>query len=76
MSGLDRKAILEAVHRLPTDEQWQLASEIMRTAPRREPPAAPSLQRGTATSLRGIARTGEPLDDERMLDESRKERFE
>ena len=84
MLHLDRQAILEAVHQLPPEEQRELAREILQTvarsstlpaAPRREPPVAPSTHAGSAMSLRGIARTGEPLDDARLLDESRMERY-
>lgn len=75
MLKLDRKAILDAVHQLPADEQVEIAQEILRTAPRREPPPAPNPQLFTAAALRGIAKTPEPLDDARLLDESRMERY-
>lgn len=84
MLHLDRETILEVVHRLPPEEQRELAQEILRTVPntppnpsvsRREPPAAPSASIGSAMALRGIAKTSEPIDDERLLDESRVERY-
>ena len=75
MLHLDRKTILDAVHQLPPEEQWEIAREILRAAPRREPPAAPPPNRGTAASLRGIARTEEPLDDARLLEEGLTERY-
>jgi len=75
MLNLDRQTILEAIHQLPPDEQMEIAREILRTAPRREPPPAPDPLRATAASLRGIAKTREPLDDARLLDESRMERY-
>lgn len=75
MITVDKQSILDAVHQLPPEEQWELASEIMRTVPRREPPAAPLSQRGTAVGLRGLAKTDEPLDDAQLLDESRTERY-
>jgi hypothetical protein len=76
MPQLPRQAILDAVHQLPTDEQVALAQEILKAVQndgRREPPPAPT--GGSAASLRGIARTDTPLDDERLLEESRQERF-
>lgn len=76
MPQLTRQAILDAVHQLPPEEQVALAQEIMQALAqdtRRELPPAPN--GGSAASLRGIARTDEPLDDERLLDESRQERF-
>lgn len=84
MLHVDRETILEAVHRLPLAEQRELAFEILRavpdtfavsTASRREPPAAPDTSAASALSLRGIARTAEPLDDDHLLDESRTERY-
>lgn len=81
MLHLDRKAILEAVHRLPPEEQRELAREILQTVPaapatsRREPPAAPDPHSSSAVDLRGVAKTDEPLDDARLLDESRMERY-
>ena len=84
MLDLDRKAILDAVHQLPPEEQRELAQEILRTVsdsfpnpsiPRREPPPAPDASSGSAMALRGIAKTAEPLDDKRLLDESRMERY-
>lgn len=84
MLQLEREAILEAVRRLPPEEQRELAHEILRTAPasspapapaRRVPPAAPDPRKVSAVSLRGTVRTDEPLDDARLLDESRMERF-
>lgn len=81
MLHLDRKAILEAVHQLPPEEQRELAREILQTvaaAPvtsRREPPAAPDPRTSSAVDLRGIAKTDAPLDDVRLLDESRMERY-
>jgi hypothetical protein len=76
MPQLSRQAILDAVHQLPPEEQVALAQEIMRALTqdtRRELPPVP--KRGSAASLRGIARTDTPLDDEKLLDESRQERF-
>jgi len=73
--NVDRKMILEAIHQLPPDEQIEIAREILRTVPRREPPPAPDPLRATAASLRGIAKTDQPLDDARLLDESRMERY-
>jgi hypothetical protein len=84
MLSLDREAILEAIRRLPLEEQRKIAQEIMRaisitslTPPpgRREPPPAPDPYAASAMSLRGIAKTEEPLEDERLLDESRMERY-
>ena len=84
MLQLEREAILEAVRRLPPEEQRELAHEILRTAPlpastpspaRREPPAAPDPRILSAMSLRGIVSTDEPLNDVRLLDETRMERF-
>ena len=82
MPGRDRGALLEAIRRLPPDEQRELALEILRevhpasAAPtRREPPAAPDPRSASAMSLRGIAKTGQPLDDEALLEESRMERY-
>lgn len=78
MLHLDRKAVLEAVHRLPPEEQRELAREILQTAPaapRREPPAAPDPHSSSAMDLRGVAKTDQPLDDARLLDESRMERY-
>jgi hypothetical protein len=72
---VDRQAILDAVHQLPLDEQVAIAHEILRKVQRREPPPAPNVRQGTAASLRGIAKTPEPLDDSRLLDESRLERY-
>ena len=76
MPQLSRQAILDAVHQLPPEEQVALAQEIMRALAqntRRELPPAP--QGGSAASLRGIARTATPLDDQKLLDESRQERL-
>ena len=76
MTQLTRQAILDAVQQLPPEEQAAIAQEIMRALTqdtRRELPPAP--QGGSAASLRGIAHTDTPLDDERLLDESRQERF-
>ena len=75
MPQLDRAAILDAVRQLPPEEQWAIAQAILQMAPRREPPAAPTPDQGTAAALRGIAETNEPLDDTRLLDESRTERY-
>ncbi len=75
MLKLDRETILEAVHQLPPDEQVQIAHEILRTAVRRELPPAPGPDQSSAMSLCGIAKTTEPLDDKRLLDESRMERY-
>jgi len=75
MESVDRQTILEAVHQLSTDEQWEIAQEILRTIPRREPPPAPPRGSGAAVSLRGIATTEIPLDDRRLLEESRTERY-
>lgn len=75
MPTLDRASILEAVRQLPADEQWEIAQAILQTAPRRVPPAAPTLNQGAAAALRGIAQTDTPLDDEQLLDESRTERY-
>jgi hypothetical protein len=72
---LDRQTILDAVHQLPPDEQVEIAREILRTAPRREPPAAPNPHQGTAASLRGIAKTPEPLNDSRLMSETLMERY-
>jgi hypothetical protein len=85
MLQLDRKAILKAVRRLPPEEQRELARKILQMAPtpsspsssvRREPQAAPDPRLVSAASLRGIAKTEVPLDDERLLDESRMERYD
>lgn len=76
MSEMTRQAILDAVHQLPPEEQVAIAQEIMQALAqdvKRELPPAP--QGGSAASLRGIARTAEPLDDEKLLDESRQERY-
>ena len=76
MPQLTRQAILDAVQQLPPEEQAAIAQEIMRTLTqntRRKLPPAP--QGGSAASLRGIARTATPLDDEKLLDESREERY-
>ncbi len=76
MPQLTRQAILDAVHQLPPEEQVALAQEIMQALAqdtRRELPPAP--QGGSAASLRGIARTVTPLDDEQLLDESRDGRY-
>ncbi len=76
MPHMTRQAILDAVHQLSPDEQVALAQEILETAAkdaRREPPPAP--KGGSAASLRGIARTATPLDDQQLLDESRQERY-
>ena len=76
MPQLSRQAILDAVQQLPIEEQAALAQEILAALQkdgRREPPPAPT--GGSAASLRGIAHTDTPLDDERLLDESRQERF-
>lgn len=75
MTFLDRQAILDAIHQLPAQEQWDFAAEILRTAPRCEPPAAPAPRQGEATSGRGISRTEEPLDEARLLEERRMERY-
>jgi hypothetical protein len=84
MLELDRAAILAAVRRLPPEEQRDLAQEILQTAPvpplpstagRREPPPAPDPRLASAVALRGIAKTAVPLDDARLLDESRMERY-
>jgi len=84
MLQLDRKTILEAIRQLPPEEQQELAREIVQIADipprnavpeRREPPAAPDRRLVSAMSLRGIVKTEEPLDDERLLDESRMERY-
>lgn len=75
MQSVDRQTILEAVHQLPADEQWEIAQEILRTVPRREPPPVPSTDNGAAARLRGIAKTDTPLDDAHLLDESRTERY-
>lgn len=80
MPALSREAILKAVHQLPPEEQRALALEILQAlAPmptasvRRKLPPAP---RSVSTmALRGIAKTDEPIDDERSLDESRMERY-
>ena len=63
MLHLDRKTILEAIQQLPPDEQMEIAREILQTAPRHEPPSAPDPFQTTAASLRGIAKTDQPLDD-------------
>ncbi|HKW21973.1 MAG TPA: hypothetical protein VJO13_11390 [Ktedonobacterales bacterium] len=76
MPQLSRQAILDAVHQLPPKEQAAIAQEIMRALTqntRRELPPAP--QGGSAASLRGIARTDTPIDEQQLLDESRDERF-
>ncbi len=76
MPQLSRQAILDAVHQLPPEEQAAPAQEIMRALAqntKRELPPAP--QGGSAASLRGIAHTDTPLDEEQLLDESRQERF-
>ncbi len=76
MPQLSRQAILDAVHQLPPEEQAAIAQEIMRALAqntRRELPPAP--KGGSAASLRGIARTAEPIDEQQLLDESRDERF-
>ncbi|WIG60087.1 MAG: hypothetical protein OJF49_002835 [Ktedonobacterales bacterium] len=73
---LDRQAIMEAVRQLPTDEQWEIAREIVQTAPRREPPPTPDRGQGSAMSLRGIVRTARPLDETALLDEIRRERYD
>ena len=76
MTQLTRQAILDEVQQLPPEEQAAIAQEIMRALTkdtRRELPPAPT--GGSAASLRGIAHTDTPLDDERLLDESRQERF-
>lgn len=75
MQSVDREAILEAVHQLSAKEQWEVAQEILRTIPRREPLPAPPKGTGAAASLRGIAKTEIPLDDRRLLEESRTERY-
>lgn len=71
-----RQEILDAVHQLPPEEQVALAQQILADAQkdrRREPPPAP--KGGSAMSLRAIARTAEPIDEQQLLDESRQERF-
>ena len=76
MPQLSRQAILDAVHQLPPEEQAAIAQEIMRALTqdtRRELPPVP--QGGSAANLRGIAHTATPLDDEKLLDESREERY-
>lgn len=75
MLSVDRQTILEAVHKLSADEQWEIAQEILRAVPRREPPPVPSRRRGAAASLRGIAKTEIPLDDTRLLEETRTKRY-
>lgn len=61
MPQLDRAAILDAVRQLPAEEQWAIAQAILQTAARREPPAAPTPDQGTAAALRGIAQTATPI---------------
>ena len=76
MPQLTRQAILDAVQQLPPQEQAALAQEILAALQkdtRREPPPAP--KGGSAMSLYGIARTETPLDDRKLLDESREERY-
>lgn len=46
-----------------------------RASDRRELPAAPDRRAESTMALRGIAKTDEPIDDARSLDESRMERF-
>lgn len=82
MPALSREAILEAVRQLPPEEQRALALEILQAlAPiptasaRRELPPAPDPRSASAMDLRGIAKTDEPIDDARSLDESRTERY-
>lgn len=75
MPHLDRAAILEAVHQLSAAEQEEIARANLATLARREPPPAPPPARGSAAALRGIAQTDQPLDDDKLLDESRTERY-
>lgn len=82
MAAINREEILEAVHQLPPEEQRALALEILQTlAPtpaatvRRALPPAPDPRSASAMALRGIAKTDEPIDDARSLDESRTERY-
>lgn len=84
MSAVNRESILEEVRQLPPEEQRELAQEILRLsatgqatpAPaRREPPPAPDPHVASAVDLRGIAKTETQIDDERLLDESRMERY-
>lgn len=84
MSAVDRESILEEVRQLPPEEQRELAQEILRLSARRqaipaslrrEPPAAPDPHAAPSADLRGAAKTETPIDDERLLDESRQERY-
>ena len=84
MSAVNRESILEEVRQLPPEEQRALAQEILRlsaggqAAPapvRREPPTAPDPHLATSSDLRGAAKTETSIDDERLLDESRMERY-
>ena len=76
MPQMTRRAILDAAHQLPPEEQAALAQEILETAAkdaRREPPPAP--KGGGAADLRGIANTATPLDEQQLFDKSRQERY-
>jgi hypothetical protein len=75
MEKIDRAAILEAVHQLPADEQVAIAEEILRTARVRPLPPMPGASRDAILSLRGIAKTADPLDDEQLIDQARTERY-
>ena len=82
MAAIDRESILEAVHHLPPEEQRTLALEILRALTplptasiQRELPPAPDPRSASAMALRGIAKTDEPINDVRSLDESRTERY-
>lgn len=82
MPALSHEDILEAVHQLPSEEQRALALAILQAfAPSPAAPAqrelapAPNPCGASAMKLRGIAKTETPIDDERLLDESRMERY-
>lgn len=82
MPALSREVILAAVYQLPPEEQRALALEILQAlvpiptaSARRELPPAPNPHSASAMALRGIAKTDEPIDDERSLDENRMERY-
>jgi hypothetical protein len=76
--ALDRAGILQAIRRLPPDEQQELALEILthsRVSVREEPRSSPD-----SLSLAGLFATGEtPPTDEQVaqwLDEHRKAKYD